>query len=361
MPRLCRLFGRRTRRQSPGLLFQTDESSQFNHPEFSLQAFTMAYLIGTDEAGYGPNLGPLVVTATLWQVPDELPADGLYTALAGVVSRLPTSDARCGEVPIADSKTLYKSSGDLKMLERGVLAAWRTLGLRPDDWREAIARAAPPDDLDWDDAPWNYGFERSLPLHHDWADLDRLADGLGQGLRGANIRLLQVRSRVVPPQRFNDELARHGNKASVLSTLTLDLIRTVLAECDDHPAWITCDKHGGRQRYAEFVQQAFPECLVEIYGECRSRSLYRWGPAHGRKECCFLERAERLLSVALASMASKYLRELAMLAFNAFWQRHLPNLRPTAGYPEDARRFRREIEDCRTKLGIPDHVLWRNR
>ena len=28
----------------------------------------MPYLVGTDEAGYGPNLGPLVVSATVWRV-----------------------------------------------------------------------------------------------------------------------------------------------------------------------------------------------------------------------------------------------------------------------------------------------------
>ena len=28
----------------------------------------MTLVIGTDEAGYGPNLGPLVVAATAWQV-----------------------------------------------------------------------------------------------------------------------------------------------------------------------------------------------------------------------------------------------------------------------------------------------------
>ena len=30
----------------------------------------MAYLIGTDEAGYGPFLGPLVIATSVWQVPD---------------------------------------------------------------------------------------------------------------------------------------------------------------------------------------------------------------------------------------------------------------------------------------------------
>ncbi len=30
----------------------------------------MPYLLGTDEAGYGPNLGPLVISASVWEVPD---------------------------------------------------------------------------------------------------------------------------------------------------------------------------------------------------------------------------------------------------------------------------------------------------
>ena len=44
-----------------------------------------------------------------------------------------------------------------------------------------------------------------------------------------------------------------------------------------------------------------------------------------------------------ASMTSKYVRELAMELFNRFWQRHVPGLTPTKGYPEDAKRFRRDI------------------
>ena len=31
----------------------------------------MPYLIGTDEAGYGPNLGPLVISTTAWRLPDD--------------------------------------------------------------------------------------------------------------------------------------------------------------------------------------------------------------------------------------------------------------------------------------------------
>ena len=38
----------------------------------------MPYLLGTDEAGYGPNLGPLVISASLWEVPEGVRGDDLY-------------------------------------------------------------------------------------------------------------------------------------------------------------------------------------------------------------------------------------------------------------------------------------------
>ena len=86
----------------------------------------MLYLLGTDEAGYGPNLGPLVVAATLWRVheaePGELP--DLYERLASGVTASPAND---GRLAIADSKQLYSSGNSLALLECGVLAALHVL------------------------------------------------------------------------------------------------------------------------------------------------------------------------------------------------------------------------------------------
>jgi hypothetical protein len=50
-----------------------------------------------------------------------------------------------------------------------------------------------------------------------------------------------------------------------------------------------------------------------------------------------------------------------MRAFNAFWTERVPGLRPTCGYPADARRFKQDIAAMQHELGIDDRMLWRCR
>jgi hypothetical protein len=67
------------------------------------------------------------------------------------------------------------------------------------------------------------------------------------------------------------------------------------------------------------------------------------------------------MTVALASMVAKYVRERSMDAFNAYWCREIPGIEPTAGYPQDAKRFLALIESARERLGIPMELLWRKK
>ena len=76
----------------------------------------------------------------------------------------------------------------------------------------------------------------------------------------------------------------------------------------------------------------------------------------------FMPRADHAsFLVALASMVSKYVRELLMREFNAFWQRHLPELKPTAGYPGDAARFFEAIQPVLQRLSISEERIWRRK
>lgn len=322
----------------------------------------MAYLIGTDEAGYGPNLGPLVISATVWSIPDDDPEADLYRLLRKVVSsRVGRTAQAMRRVAMCDSKVLYQSGSGLKMLERGTLAALALLGQEVCDWHK-LWEVLCPDRCDArDEVPWHDGFELELPLEADVDDLRRAVERLSKGCDQAGVRLCAVRSRAVFPARFNALTEGLGNKAELLSRLTIELICEVLGELDGGPVFVICDKHGGRNRYGALLQQCFTDWLVEVHHESREDSVYRWGPDDRRVEVRFRPRAERFLPAALASMASKYLREVSMRAFNEYWRARIPELRPTAGYFRDARRFKAEIAEAQMALGIDDRLVWRVR
>jgi hypothetical protein len=323
----------------------------------------MAYLIGTDEAGYGPNLGPLVISATVWQAPDDVGPEDLYDCLAGWIAIRPRDvDGDAGPcVAMADSKSLYTSGGGLHHLQHGLLAALGLLNHRPQTWRE-VWRALSPESLDrMSSIPWCDKYDVSMSPLSDWHTISMTIERLQKGFDAAGVRLLAVRSRAVFEEEFNELVERHGSKGAALSHETLALAARMMESLASGRLSVVFEKNGGRNCYGPLLATYFPEHFIEIRGEGRHRSTYRFGPEERRIEVCFRTKAETTLPAALASMASKYLRELAMQALNEFWSDRVPGIRPTAGYPVDAKRFRRDIGETVEKLNIPEHVWWRVR
>jgi hypothetical protein len=160
--------------------------------------------------------------------------------------------------------------------------------------------------------------------------------------------------------RFNEETRRHDSKGRALSEMSMQLLRHVWQKAggDEHEAaLVIADKHGGRNRYHEFLPIVFGDQFIRCHNESTEQSRY----GVGRAEIRFETKSERHLPVALASMVSKYLRELSMLLFNRFWTARQPGLKPTAGYPLDAVRFKADIAALQKQLGIADEILWRER
>ena len=73
------------------------------------------WVVGIDEAGYGPNLGPLVQAAVGLDLPDDDPAG--WETMKAVVRR--SHEKADGRLLIDDSKKVY-TRGGLEALERGV-------------------------------------------------------------------------------------------------------------------------------------------------------------------------------------------------------------------------------------------------
>lgn len=318
----------------------------------------MALLIGTDEAGYGPNLGPLVVGATIWQVPDDWHPDGMYESLADVISAQ-ANDDDC--LVLADSKTLYQPGKGVGELETQVLAALGVAGISLAHWRDAWQRVAPAADGSVADVPWHRDFNMPLPMQSSSERIAHITANTSRKLRERTTAIGRIRATALFPRPFNDLVGKFGNKAAVLSHITIELVREMLESYRRQPVLIHCDKHGGRNHYFALLQHFFPDTLIQIVEEGRSQSIYRWSDSGRKVEIRFVAKGERFPPAALASMVAKYLRELSMHAFNEYWRQRVPDIRPTAGYPVDARRFKEQIAAAQRKLRIDDHDLWRVR
>ncbi|MDO4575262.1 MAG: hypothetical protein Q4D98_08620 [Planctomycetia bacterium] len=315
----------------------------------------MDYFIGTDEAGYGPNLGPLAVGATLWSVPDGCLPEEMYARLPLVASQ------PCpGRVPIADSKKLHKQ-GCWKHLETGLFAALFALKKwdgEPSDADSVYAMLCGPDAKAERTAARCFDTNVSLPREIAVEDARSLGENLSQTLSTNGIELLDIRTELVFPERFNAGVEARNSKGAFLSDTTLGLAagfwKTVRGRGNVR---ILCDKHGGRDRYLQVLMDHFPDLPFCVAVEGRQRSEYVCYDGDFTLAVRFQSKGEENLPVALASMAGKYLREVSMEQFNAFWRERLPGIRPTAGYPTDALRFRNAIEPL-----SPDwEKIWRNR
>src|SRR5204862_1697405 len=128
------------------------------------------------------------------------------------------------------------------------------------------------------------------------------------------------------------------------------------------PLHFFIDKHGGRNSYAALLQPAFDDGVVLANEEGALRSVYRLHGARRFMQVTLQPRADGdHLCVALASMLSKYLREVLMEQFNRFWQGHVPGLKATVGYPTDAVRFFADIKEAVSRLGFAEAAVWRRK
>lgn len=315
----------------------------------------MMRIIGVDEAGYGPNLGPLVVTATLWEVPDAIGADELIQTFHGIVSDKPCREGRT--IHIADSKRVHSASAGIGPLERSALALLELAGQRRDSFSQLWDELHPTNLRHLCPEPWFRNGDAALPSKIDFAPVALLVESWLRRAETCQCQLLRCAAHLVPAARFNRAVNRAGTKGRVLSETTLALVGRLWDPSDPRPTLILCDKHGGRARYGELIAAAFGETLPRVLEETPTCSRYRLGEAELR----FRPRSEDQFPVAAASIIAKYMRELAMDIFNQFWVARMPDLRPTRGYPQDARRFGAAIAEQATELGLERHWYWRER
>lgn len=305
----------------------------------------MAILVGIDEAGFGPILGPLVVSSSTFSVPEQLVTKDLWQVLGKSVG-----DKRkhlAGRLLIADSKKAYSKSAGIRHLERTVLTVLKSLGKEPATLTELVETLSPDNPDRLCDYPW-YQENSGHHLSPDNGDRKIASAVFTEDMKSNGIDLLDMKSYCLDVGYYNKMMAVVKNKANVLFTATSALIKRAWDNFTTDDLHVMVDRQGGRVHYRENLLRMFENVNLKILNETQTASSYELRETGRCMRLHFVVGADdRFLAVSLASMASKYIRELLVGSINRYFAGFGTELKPTAGYWKDGLRF---IEDIRKNL-----------
>ena len=319
----------------------------------------MAILVGIDEAGFGPILGPLVVSSSVFSLPHDLLKADLWKVLRKSLSQ--SRKRLAGRLLVADSKKAYSKSLGIKHLERTVLTALRVLGKEPGTLTELASFLCPDCLRRWSEYPW-YADAASHVLSADGADKAIASTVLADDLNANGMKLLAIESCCLDVAHYNKMVAAVRNKANVLFTAASRLIETAYENFADDDLHVVIDRLVGRMHYRKNLQRMFGDMQLKILRESPTTSSYELKRNGRAMRLHFVVEADgRFLPVSLASMTSKYLRELLICNINRYFNGFGTELRPTAGYWKDGLRFIEDIKANLPNVSFNNELLIRSR
>ncbi len=232
------------------------------------------------------------------------------------------------------------------MLERGTIALLATDKEKeiPTTLEKLLSRLSADIKEDICRYPWYGKLALGRELTFDMDDIKTATPALHKDMSDKNIQLLDINSSPLLAGEYNAMIDTMHNKARVLFHLAIGHIYRAWQQFGQQNLQIMIDRQGGRSHYRPLLQKMFPESKMKILKETETLSSYELTEGNRSMKLHFMTKGDsKHLPIALASMASKYLRELLMEILNEYFATLCPGLKPTAGYYQDGNRFLSEI------------------
>jgi hypothetical protein len=201
--------------------------------------------------------------------------------------------------------------------------------------------------------PWYGEGSAGVPWVADSGDVGIAANMVAGAMASAGVGVACLRTRVVSEGIFNRMVGQTQNKATAAVSVTLGHLHHLHNTFGERGLVVGIDKQGGRDFYRDLLMRWFPDAQLKVLAESAKVSGYVLHEGPRTTLVYFREKGDRgWFATALASMICKYLRELCMHSFNAWWCGRVEGLRPTAGYYGDGTRWLMEVEPHLGRLGV---------
>ena len=299
-------------------------------------------VVGIDENGLGPVLGPMVVTACAFRTDSYAP--DLFWSLASE------------DLPADDSKVVFKQNKK-KAAESAVLKWLRLFEQLPDN-ANALYKGIchhPPLPCPVGNA---YVCRPAIPLAipQFGAAQPAISTEIAARFEALKISPLACASYAICPGVFNQSLANGAmNKLQFDFHLMIQLIDWVRERHPGETVLALCGKVGGTRCYLPWFSAEKKSDVLPIIEE-RDQSRYS---LTSDVEVAFIKDGDSLhLPIAVASMIGKYVRELQMTEINVLLA---PGEKHVSGYRDPrTKSFIRQTESNRAQIGLPDSCFLRN-
>ncbi|MCX5641747.1 MAG: hypothetical protein NTY10_00670 [Candidatus Omnitrophica bacterium] len=347
-------------------------------------------LIGIDENGYGPVLGPLVVTSTSLKLKGKnfTPVPNFWQLLE--IKKDPSSNSE--GLLVCDSKLVFNTSRKKEQAAEETILAFFYLYFSflpetADQFLKALLNHSHSvlrkDTPGLSITTYNrlcFCWKKKLSL-----DLNRErrkhilknAEKLRNKAKQKGVTLEKPRCLLLCPSLFNDGL-KNRNKSELVLEAGLSLIKS---HSGPEPFLAGLGKVGGLQYYRKQISARFgPKFTVTPTREEKNNSAYelkKSGKTAG-KITYLQDGEENSFLIALSSFFGKYTRDLFWKKTRAYLEELLPSPPPhlpphlhplphgerkhASGYRDHiTRQFIGETEELRKKLNVPDDCFLRRK